>query len=65
MRFCLNSQIRLSKNTDLISWDLGDGEDVDEAMLAFMKKHSSKVILPEFFTSFGFAKEDKTVSMTM
>lgn len=34
-------------------------------MMAFMKKHSAKVMPPEFFESFGFLKEDNTVSMTM
>jgi proline-specific peptidase len=42
-----------------------DGEELDEAMMAFMKKHSTKVMPPEFFKSFGLAKEDDTVSSTM
>ena len=33
--------------------------------MAFMKKHSAKVMPPEFFKSFGFLKEDDTVNMTM
>jgi hypothetical protein len=55
----------LSRNTDLRSWDLGDGADMEEAMKVFMKKHCGKIMPPEFLKSFGFSKEDDTVGMTM
>jgi pimeloyl-ACP methyl ester carboxylesterase len=42
-----------------------DGEEFEKAMMVFMKKHSARVMPPEFFKSFDFAKEDDTVSDTM
>jgi proline-specific peptidase len=42
-----------------------DGEELEEAMMVFMRKHCAKVMPPEFFKSFDFAKEDGTVSDTM
>jgi len=42
-----------------------DGEELEAAMMVFMKKHSTKSMPPEFFKSFDFLKEDTTVSDTM
>jgi proline-specific peptidase len=41
------------------------GEELEAAMMVFMKKHSTKSMPPEFFKSFDFVKEDTTVSDTM
>jgi hypothetical protein len=42
-----------------------DGEDYEQAMMVFLKKHGARVMPPEFFRSFEYAKEDNTVTSTM